>query len=314
MVWCASSIPPAASCPHTLEEARLHPAIRASRRQPATPTSSTTSGGGTVESGAGRRPGAAIPQVRARAQDAEGGRHRLTTTSSYGSYLSGWRRARRAQDVERLADLPDGVRQGHPDRRRRPDLRSMVSGGELKRHARRMTPPATPPSSRVGQAAAPPGRPCPAGRSIGTASRSRAGGDACGRGEAAAPTAMSAGIRNSVMCGALPVPLDPAHRRAAAPSSSATSSFRRWRATSSATRCSCSPAAPGRARSSVAAMTMPLFARLNNRRDIVFVDQRGTGSSAPLDVPGPGARNARRAVRSPIAQLTPARCVQGGSC
>ena len=28
---------------------------------------------------------------------------------------------------------------------------------------------------------------------------------------------------------------------------------------------------------------MPLFSRLNNRRDIVFVDQRGTGKSAPLE-------------------------------
>ena len=31
----------------------------------------------------------------------------------------------------------------------------------------------------------------------------------------------------------------------------------------------------------MAAPTMALFARLNNRRDIVFVDQRGTGGSAP---------------------------------
>ena len=33
----------------------------------------------------------------------------------------------------------------------------------------------------------------------------------------------------------------------------------------------------------IAAQSMPLFARLNNRRDIVFVDQRGTGGSAPLN-------------------------------
>jgi pimeloyl-ACP methyl ester carboxylesterase len=33
----------------------------------------------------------------------------------------------------------------------------------------------------------------------------------------------------------------------------------------------------------LAAQVMPLFARLNNRRDIVFVDQRGTGRSAPLE-------------------------------
>lgn len=39
---------------------------------------------------------------------------------------------------------------------------------------------------------------------------------------------------------------------------------------------------PGQSAIGVAAQTMPLFSRLNNRRDIVFVDQRGTGRSAPL--------------------------------
>ena len=39
---------------------------------------------------------------------------------------------------------------------------------------------------------------------------------------------------------------------------------------------------PGQSAIAVAAATMPLFSRLNNRRDIVFVDQRGTGGSAPL--------------------------------
>ncbi|MDQ2927102.1 MAG: alpha/beta hydrolase, partial [Pseudomonadota bacterium] len=39
---------------------------------------------------------------------------------------------------------------------------------------------------------------------------------------------------------------------------------------------------PGQSAVSIAAQTMPLFSRLNNRRDIVFVDQRGTGGSAPL--------------------------------
>jgi pimeloyl-ACP methyl ester carboxylesterase len=40
---------------------------------------------------------------------------------------------------------------------------------------------------------------------------------------------------------------------------------------------------PGQSAIAVAAQVWPLFARLNNRRDIVFVDQRGTGRSAPLD-------------------------------
>jgi pimeloyl-ACP methyl ester carboxylesterase len=39
---------------------------------------------------------------------------------------------------------------------------------------------------------------------------------------------------------------------------------------------------PGQSAIAVAPGMMGLFARLNNRRDIVFVDQRGTGRSAPL--------------------------------
>ncbi len=42
---------------------------------------------------------------------------------------------------------------------------------------------------------------------------------------------------------------------------------------------------PGQSAIELAPQLMPLFARLNNRRDIVFVDQRGTGRSAPLDCP-----------------------------
>ena len=39
---------------------------------------------------------------------------------------------------------------------------------------------------------------------------------------------------------------------------------------------------PGQSAIDVAPSVMPLFQRLNQRRDIVFVDQRGTGRSAPL--------------------------------
>ena len=42
---------------------------------------------------------------------------------------------------------------------------------------------------------------------------------------------------------------------------------------------------PGQSAISVAAGVLPRLSRLNNRRDIVFVDQRGTGQSAPLDCP-----------------------------
>ena len=40
---------------------------------------------------------------------------------------------------------------------------------------------------------------------------------------------------------------------------------------------------PGQSAIGASAQVMPLFTRLNNRRDIVFVDQRGTGDSAPLE-------------------------------
>jgi pimeloyl-ACP methyl ester carboxylesterase len=39
---------------------------------------------------------------------------------------------------------------------------------------------------------------------------------------------------------------------------------------------------PGQSAISIAPQTLALFARLHNRRDLVFVDQRGTGQSAPL--------------------------------
>jgi pimeloyl-ACP methyl ester carboxylesterase len=39
---------------------------------------------------------------------------------------------------------------------------------------------------------------------------------------------------------------------------------------------------PGQSATGVAGSVLPLFSRLNNRYDIVFVDQRGTGRSAPL--------------------------------
>lgn len=47
---------------------------------------------------------------------------------------------------------------------------------------------------------------------------------------------------------------------------------------------------PGQSAIDVAGATMGVFARLNNRRDIVFVDQRGTGRSAPLDCEEPAAQ------------------------
>ncbi|MFG6463379.1 alpha/beta fold hydrolase [Roseateles sp. DXS20W] len=42
---------------------------------------------------------------------------------------------------------------------------------------------------------------------------------------------------------------------------------------------------PGQSAISVAARMLPRLSRLGNRRDLVFIDQRGTGKSAPLDCP-----------------------------
>ena len=44
---------------------------------------------------------------------------------------------------------------------------------------------------------------------------------------------------------------------------------------------------PGQSAIAVAPNLLPMFSRLNNRRDIVFVDQRGTGKSAPLECADP---------------------------
>jgi pimeloyl-ACP methyl ester carboxylesterase len=90
-----------------------------------------------------------------------------------------------------------------------------------------------------------------------------------------------AGIRNGVLCGTVQVPLDPAHPERVQ------IGVRYVVVPAMARRKFSDPVfllagGPGQSAVSVAAMTMPLFARLNNRRDIVFVDQRGTGSSAPL--------------------------------
>jgi len=42
---------------------------------------------------------------------------------------------------------------------------------------------------------------------------------------------------------------------------------------------------PGQSAIKVASRVLPRLSRLNNRRDLVFIDQRGTGRSAPLDCP-----------------------------
>ena len=90
-----------------------------------------------------------------------------------------------------------------------------------------------------------------------------------------------AGIRNGVLCGAVQRPLDPAHPERAQ------ITVHYVVVPAMARRKFTDPVfllagGPGQSAIAAAALTMPLFVRLNNRRDIVFVDQRGTGTSAPL--------------------------------
>jgi pimeloyl-ACP methyl ester carboxylesterase len=90
-----------------------------------------------------------------------------------------------------------------------------------------------------------------------------------------------AGIRNSVLCGSVQRPLDPEH------AGRGTLEIKYVVVPAMARRKLADPVfflagGPGQSAVSLAAQVMSLFSRLNNRRDIVFVDQRGTGDSAPL--------------------------------
>ena len=95
-----------------------------------------------------------------------------------------------------------------------------------------------------------------------------------------------AGIRHGVLCGKLQRPLDPSVPQGAQ------IGIRYVVVPAMARRKFGDPVfllagGPGQSAVAVAAATMPLFSRLNNRRDIVFVDQRGTGESAPLSCQDP---------------------------
>jgi len=165
---------------------------------------------------------------------------------------------RRAADVARAAC-----------RRRSGDLVGtvlavVVSSGMA--HAAGSTPPAAPSSS------SPPSTSAPSAASASSAARASATplGDC-----------HVAGIRNGVLCGTLLRPLDPVHPERA------TIAIRYVVVPAMARRKFADPVfllagGPGQSAIAIAAATMPILARLNNRRDIVFVDQRGTGASAPL--------------------------------
>ena len=89
------------------------------------------------------------------------------------------------------------------------------------------------------------------------------------------------GLRNSVLCGVVQRPLDPARPDGLA------IDVHYVVVPALARRKLPDPVfllagGPGQSAVSLAANAMGQFSRLNNRRDIVFVDQRGTGRSAPL--------------------------------
>ncbi|MEP7298284.1 MAG: alpha/beta hydrolase, partial [Burkholderiales bacterium] len=92
------------------------------------------------------------------------------------------------------------------------------------------------------------------------------------------------GLRNSVQCGVVQRPLDPA--RPAGPVIDVNYVV----VPAMARRKLPDPVfllagGPGQSAIGVGPQVFGLFSRLNNRRDIVFVDQRGTGRSAPLECP-----------------------------
>jgi pimeloyl-ACP methyl ester carboxylesterase len=95
-----------------------------------------------------------------------------------------------------------------------------------------------------------------------------------------------AGLRNSVKCGEVKRPLDPA--RPEGPMISVhyvvVPAMARHQLADPVFLIA---GGPGQSAIDIAPQVMPLFSRLNNRRDIVFVDQRGTGASAPLTCADP---------------------------
>ncbi|MEO5881081.1 MAG: alpha/beta hydrolase [Caldimonas sp.] len=110
-------------------------------------------------------------------------------------------------------------------------------------------------------------------------------GAAPARAADAPPAALSechiAGFRNGVLCGSVKRPLDPGH------ADRGSLEIHYVVVPALARRKLADPVfflagGPGQSAITLAPQVMGLFGRLNNRRDIVFVDQRGTGRSAPL--------------------------------
>jgi len=95
-----------------------------------------------------------------------------------------------------------------------------------------------------------------------------------------------AGFRNGVLCGSVKRPLDPSNP------GRGSLDIHYVVVPAMARRKLPDPVfflagGPGQSATALASQVMALFGRLNNRRDIVFVDQRGTGRSAPLTCKDP---------------------------
>ena len=68
---------------------------------------------------------------------------------------------------------------------------------------------------------------------------------------------------------------------------------------------------PGQGAVSLATQVMPLFAKLNDSRDIVFVDQRGTGQSNPLDCEDDEEQSLQQLFEDALPERVVARCLEG---
>ncbi len=252
-----------------LEESRLHPAIRDDRRQPPRRRRPQRAGGGDVPTRCWWSACASNPFVRPRAQAPRGGRRRppvprvrqlLRPTGASAMRLKMWTGWPTFPMVFVKGTLVGGAA----------DLDRLIASGEIQADAGRVT--------ARGHGLA---------RSwSGSALLTLAGGLASAPGASAAdgpqPCRIT-GSRNEVHCGKVLRPLDPAR-----PDGAQDRGPLRGRSGDGAAQAA-RPGVPARRRSRAerdragTGRRWACLPRLSNRRDIVFVDQRGTGRSAPLD-------------------------------
>lgn len=66
---------------------------------------------------------------------------------------------------------------------------------------------------------------------------------------------------------------------------------------------------PGQGAVSLASQVMPLFSRLNDTRDVILIDQRGTGSSNPLDCPDDEEQSLQALFEDALPEKLVAKCL-----